>query len=59
MHTYLDRSPAFLTSDDIIRSNEIIRTKWLIYVVIQRKYHQNVRKAGDQPNFLLVLFSHN
>ena len=30
----LDRSPAFLTSDDFIRSNEIIRTKWPIYVVI-------------------------
>ena len=30
----LDRSPAFLTSDDFIRSNEIIRTKWRIYVVI-------------------------
>ena len=26
-HTQLDRSPAFLTSDDFIRSNEIIRTK--------------------------------
>ena len=25
---YLDRSPAFLTSDDFITSNEIIRTKW-------------------------------
>ena len=32
--TLLDRSPAFLTSDDFIRSNEIIRTKWPIYVVI-------------------------
>ena len=31
----LDRSPAFLTSDDFIRSNEIIRTKWPIYVVIR------------------------
>ena len=31
---YVDRSPAFLTSDDFIRSNEIIRTKWPIYVVI-------------------------
>ena len=30
----LDQSPAFLTSDDFIRSNEIIRTKWPIYVVI-------------------------
>ena len=32
--THLDQSPAFLTSDDFIRSNEIIRTKWLIFVVI-------------------------
>ena len=31
---YLDQSPAILTSDNFIRSNEIIRTKWLIYVVI-------------------------
>ena len=31
---YLDRSPAFLTSDGSVRSNEIIRTKWQIYVVI-------------------------
>ena len=31
---YVDRSPAILTSDDFIRSNEIIRTKWPIYVVI-------------------------
>ena len=30
----LDRSPALLTSDNFIRSNEIIRTKWPIYVVI-------------------------
>ena len=30
----LDRSPAFLTSDDFIISNEIIRTKWPIYEVI-------------------------
>ena len=30
----LDRSPAFLTSDDFVRSNEIIRTKRQIYVVI-------------------------
>ena len=28
---YIDRSPAILTSDDFIRSNKIIRTKWLIY----------------------------
>ena len=31
---YIDRSPAILTSDDFLRSNEIIRTKWPIYVVI-------------------------
>ena len=30
----IDQSPAILTSDDFIRSNEIIRTKWPIYVVI-------------------------
>ena len=30
----LDWSPAFLTYDDFMRSNEIIRTKWPIYVVI-------------------------
>ena len=30
----IDWWPAILTSDDFIRSNEIIRTKWLIYVVI-------------------------
>ena len=28
---YLDRSPAFITSDDFVRSNEIVRTKSLIY----------------------------
>ena len=27
-------TPAILTSEDFIRSNEIIRTKWPIYVVI-------------------------
>ena len=31
---YIDGSSAFLTSDDFIRSNEIIRTKWPTYVVI-------------------------
>ena len=31
---YIDRSPAFLTFDDFISSNEIIRTKWPICVVI-------------------------
>ena len=30
----LDRSPAILTSDNFIRSNKIIRTKWPIYVAI-------------------------
>ena len=30
----IDRSPAILTSDNFMRSNEIIRTKWPIYVVI-------------------------
>ena len=30
----LDRSPAFLTSDNFVRSNEIVRTKWLIYSMI-------------------------
>ena len=29
-----DSSPAFLTSDDFIRSNEIIGTKWLIYYLL-------------------------
>ena len=27
----LDQSPAFLTSDDFVKSNEIVRTKWSIY----------------------------
>ena len=31
---HIDRSPAFLISDDFIRSNEIIRTKWPIYLLI-------------------------
>ena len=30
----LDRSPAILTSDDFIRSNEIIKTKWPTYYAI-------------------------
>ena len=29
--TLLGRSPAFPTSDDFVRSNEIFRTKWPIY----------------------------
>ena len=28
---YLDRSPAFITSDDFVRSNEIIKTNCPIY----------------------------
>ena len=32
---YIGGSPAFLTSDDFVRSNEIIRTKWPIYQVIR------------------------
>ena len=31
---YLDQSPAFLTSDYSVRSNEIDKTKWLIYQII-------------------------
>ena len=31
----LDQSPAILTSDDSIRSNEIIRTEWPIYDLIR------------------------
>ena len=30
----LDRSPAFLTSEDFMRSNEFVRTKWSIYYII-------------------------
>ena len=54
---YLDRSPAFLTSDDFIRFNEIIRKKWLIYKVIGHfvltisldfAKSLEVRKAGDR-----------
>ena len=30
----LDQSPAILTSDDSIRSDEIVRTIWPIYLVI-------------------------
>ena len=33
-YIYLDRLPAFRTSDDFLRSNEIVRTKWLIYWAI-------------------------
>ena len=32
--THIDRSPANLTSDDFVSSNEIIRTKWPINEVI-------------------------
>ena len=55
--TQLGQSPTFLTSDDFIRSNEIIRTKWRIYEVIGHFvlmfwwYHQNIRiLAGDWAN---------
>ena len=55
--TQLDRSPTFLTSDDFIRSKEIIGPKWLIYEVIGHFvlmfwwYHQNIRiLAGDWAN---------
>ena len=30
-YALLDQLPAILTSDDFIRSNQIIRTKWPIY----------------------------
>ena len=30
-YIYLDRLPAFRTSDDFLRSNEIVRTKWPTY----------------------------
>ena len=33
-YIYLDRLPAFRTSDDFLRSNEIFRTKWPTYYVI-------------------------
>ena len=32
--THIDQSPAILTSNDFIRSNEILGKKWPIYVVI-------------------------
>ena len=56
----LDRLPAFLTSDDFIRSNEIIRTKWPIYEVIRHFvvmiywYHQNIRIAGDWSKYIYI-----
>ena len=28
---HLDRSSAILTSDDFVRSNEMVKTKWPIY----------------------------
>ena len=31
----LDRSPTFLPSDDFVRSNEIVGTKWLIYLKLK------------------------
>ena len=57
----LDRSPAILTSDDFIRSNEIVRTKWPIYQVIGHFvltiywYHQNVRKGGDRSTYFTFI----
>ena len=30
----INQSPAFLTSDDFVRSNEIVRKKWPIYEII-------------------------
>ena len=38
LSSVLYRSPAFQTSDDFIRSNEIIKTKWLIYVILDRHH---------------------
>ena len=29
--SHLGQSPAFLTCDDSIRFNEVVRSKWLIY----------------------------
>ena len=31
MNIHVDQSPVSLTSDNFIRSNEFIRTKWPIY----------------------------
>ena len=53
---YKDRSPAFLSSNDFIRSNGIVRTKWPIYQVMSHfvltisldfMKTSEVRKAGD------------
>ena len=41
----LDRTPLFLTSDNFVRSNEIVRIKWPIY------FHQDVLKG--QLNYFL------
>ena len=54
---YSDRSPAFLTSDDFIRSNEIVRIKWLIHEEIRHFVLMisldliEFRKAGDRSNY--------
>ena len=60
-HLHLDQSPAFLTSEDFIRSNEIITTKWSIYLTIGHfvliisldlMKSPEVRKAGDRSIYL-------
>ena len=52
----LDRSPAFLTFDDFIRSNEIIRTKWPIYEVIS--YFVLMISSERKNNTLDSVFNH-
>ena len=44
----LDRSPAFPTSDDFIRSNEIVRTKRLIYKVISTFVSNNLMISSER-----------
>ena len=44
----LDRSPAFPTSDDFIRSNEIVRTKRLIYKVISNFVSNNLMLSSER-----------
>ena len=41
MNIHVDQSPVFLTSDDFIRSNEVIRTKWPNYVVCNQSFCSN------------------
>ena len=48
LSSVLYRSPAFQTSDDFIRSNEIIKTKWLIYVILDR--HHVWRSLDPTPD---------